>query len=166
LLNYNDITNESINFLYYNNETFKQKALLLEELNYSVFSDDYFIPSSTKLVNLTLNNNQSSSILYSGTLIDCDYYLSISGWAFIEDTNYTGDTFLVLNSTNNTFIFETDKTLRKDVSEHFNLDLDYSGFNVVVDKRRLLKGNYSLLIYIVQEHKSALKLINNDIMVN
>jgi hypothetical protein len=77
-------------------------------------------------------------------------YLRINGWAFIEgQSSRRQETYVVLQSNNDRFIFDASVDYRPDVSKHFGRnDLDDSGFIATIRKSDTGKGIFRVGLYI------------------
>lgn len=73
---------------------------------------------------------------------------------------------IILFSTERKFICKTRPTLRPDVTAHFKnrFNLDNCGFEVIINKKTLAKGNYHVGIYIhKQNSKGKMMVIDQTI---
>jgi len=77
-------------------------------------------------------------------------YLRINGWAFIDGQSSRGqETYVVLQSNNSRFIYDTSVDYRSDVSTHFGRnDLDDAGFIATIRKSDIGKGIFRVGLYI------------------
>lgn len=81
----------------------------------------------------------------------------ILGWAFVKGQDATNDdTYLVLQSKDKTYIFDTVPMKRRGVTKVFGrstgLNLDNSGFQAYIPDGVIKKGRYAIGIYI-QNHQ-------------
>lgn len=77
-------------------------------------------------------------------------YLRIDGWAFIEGQSSRGqETYIVLQSNHDQFIFDSSVNYRSDVAKHFGrIDVDDSGFIATIRKSDIGKGIFRIGLYI------------------
>jgi hypothetical protein len=77
-------------------------------------------------------------------------YLRIDGWAFIEGESSRGqETYIVLQSNHDQFIFDSSVNYRSDVAKHFGrIDVDESGFIATIRKSDIGKGIFRVGLYI------------------
>jgi hypothetical protein len=96
-------------------------------------------------------------------------YKLIAGWAFIDDFDTKdNEIYLVLQSERRTYFLEAAAKTRVDVTNSFSekeLDLDNSGFEVYINKRkrespRIRSGDYHLGIYIRKGELEAFSWTN------
>jgi len=94
--------------------------------------------------------------------------LEIYGWAFIEDhDSVNSKIYIVLKSTDRTYVFTTETVVRENVTEQFKelgLNLDYSGFTALIPTREIAGGEYSVGIYIKKDDMEALIYTNKAII--
>jgi hypothetical protein len=87
--------------------------------------------------------------------------LEVNGWAFIDGYDSLNSTiYIVLNSTNRSYVFDTRATIRPTVTQAFeelNLNLDYSGFAALIPARKIAGGDYTVGIYITKDDVEALQ---------
>jgi hypothetical protein len=116
----------------------------------SVRASIHSLPEFTKTS--TIQADSTSTIDFNiESFSDKDKFVSINGWAFVKNTdNNRGDSvFIFLKSQENSFIAKPDKFLRPDVTGYFKKSyLDDAGFNGLILKKRLPKGNYQMGIAI------------------
>ena len=83
------------------------------------------------------------------------------GWAFIEGQDTDGSSiFIVLQSADRTYVLDTQAVRRPDVTKHFkelNLNLDLSGFTVLIPASEIASGEYIIGIYISKGDIEALQ---------
>ncbi|HTE26582.1 DUF6311 domain-containing protein [Flavitalea sp.] len=73
------------------------------------------------------------------------------GWAFIDSTtnNSKDSIFLTLSNNDNSYVASAQRTKRPDLTNHFKKEfLDNAGFNSIIFKDSMAKGNYKLGIII------------------
>ena len=72
--------------------------------------------------------------------------IEISGWAAFEDQDATGvELKIVLRSGEEKYITGTERTERKDVTNHFRtFNFDHSGFTAKISDKGLKKGKYQI----------------------
>jgi hypothetical protein len=87
--------------------------------------------------------------------------LEISGWAFIRGhDSVNSEIYVVLKSTDRTYVFTTETVIRDGVTEYFRelgLNLDYSGFAALIPTRKIASGEYAVGIYIAKGDVEALQ---------
>lgn len=110
------------------------------------------IPGESQLQKVSLPA-ETGGIRYYIDELSTDGYsaVEIRGWAFIEGEDTEGSKiYVVLKSASRTYVFDTMTQTRKDVTQHFelNLNLDYSGFLALIPARKLAYGEYTIGIYI------------------
>ena len=92
----------------------------------------------------------------------------INGWAFIEGhDSVNSEIYIVLKSTDRTYVFTTETVLRKGVTQHFKelgLNLDYSGFTALIPAGKIASGEYSMGIYIRKDDIEALQYTNKAVI--
>lgn len=73
-------------------------------------------------------------------------FLALKGWAYIKNKNSNDTkTFIVLKSSEETYIFQTNIEKRPDVSiMHANPHLDDSGFSISLGKEKIKPGKYKI----------------------
>ena len=85
----------------------------------------------------------------------------VRGWAFIEDhDSVNSEIYVVLKSTERTYVFTTKTEIRKDITRRFEelgLNLDYSGFTALISARKIANGEYAVGIYIRKGDVEALE---------
>jgi hypothetical protein len=91
-------------------------------------------------------------------------YISLSGWAFVngKKEKLYDSISIILKGKDNLYYAKTDRTLRPDVSGHFNNpNLDSVGFSITAFTDSLRKGKYELgiLIHGTVDKKDYTKLI-------
>lgn len=95
-------------------------------------------------------------------------YLYIQGWAFIkEKPAKNSEHYVILKSTDRTFIFGTEITMRPDVTNYFkgsNLDLDHAGFMARIPLKRISTGQYAIGLYIRKKSIEAIQYTNKVIL--
>lgn len=79
--------------------------------------------------------------------------VSISGWAFVEGRDAINNSvYIVLESQNNAYIFDTGPVKRPDVTDALgkkaHLNLENSGFRALICKSLIENGRYEIGIYI------------------
>jgi hypothetical protein len=93
--------------------------------------------------------------------------LEVHGWAFIEGhDSVNSQIYIVLKSTDTTYVFTTETVTREDITEQFKesgLNLDYSGFSALIPTREIATGEYSLGIYIKKDNMEALTYTNKTV---
>jgi hypothetical protein len=105
----------------------------------------------------------TSNIVYwiDGLTTDKSRGVDITGWAFIDGYDSLNSTiYVVLKSTDRTYVFTTETVLREAVTQAFkelNLDLDYSGFAAFIPARKIAGGRYTVGIYITKDDVEALQ---------
>jgi hypothetical protein len=80
------------------------------------------------------------------------------GWAFIDSTtnNSKDSIFLTLSNDNNSYLAPVQRTLRPDLTSHFKKEfLDNAGWNSIIFKDSMAKGNYKLGIIIKDRRGNA-----------
>jgi len=94
--------------------------------------------------------------------------VDIKGWAFIKGEDYKDcQTFIVLKSANNTYVFDTLWQYRPDVAiyfENLGLDLGWSGFWAKIPIRKIKDGEYLIGVYIKKGDKEALQYVDQCII--
>ena len=106
---------------------------------------------TSKLHKITLPS-ETNDIHYGIDRIDLGNRVGIYGWAFIEEQSTEhSQCYVVLHSTNNTYVFDTFIWPRPDVTEDFgypHLDLDHSGFIAQIPMQEIKDGTYGVGLYI------------------
>jgi hypothetical protein len=106
---------------------------------------------------------ETNNITYwiDGLTTDKSRGIDITGWAFINGyDSVNSKIYVVLKSTDRTYVFTTETVLREAVTSHFaelGLDLDYSGFAAFIPARKIAGGTYTVEIYIVKDDVEALQ---------
>ena len=106
-----------------------------------------------KLHKITLLS-ETNDIHYEIDRITLGNKVGIYGWAFIGGQSMEhSQTYVVLRSTNNTYVFDTFIWPRPDVTEafgylHLHLDLDHSGFVARISMHEIEDGTYRVGLYI------------------
>jgi len=125
------------------------------------------IPNESKLQEMSLpqvTNNIQCSV---GHFVVTTQSLEISGWAFIrEKDTKDSETFVVLKSDNKTYIFDSVRQNRKDVTnalKKLKLDLDWSGFWSIIPLRMIESGDYKVGVYIKKGDIEALQYTNKSV---
>ena len=126
------------------------------------------IPGEAQLHRLELpaaTNGMRSHVDHIST--DGRTTVEMRGWAFIEGQDSEGSrTYIVLESADRTYVFDTHAQQRPDVTRHFGelgLNLDQSGFAVLVPVRKMTDGEYTIGIYIRKGEIEALRYTNRAI---
>ncbi len=95
--------------------------------------------------------------------------LNIEGWAFIKDQDPAGSrTYVVLNSASHTYVFDTSRVDRADVSvvySDLNMDLDWCGFVAWVPLSKIERGLYRIGVYISGGDTSALQYTHRYVRI-
>jgi len=93
--------------------------------------------------------------------------VEITGWAFIEGMDSeNNEVYIVLKSSSRTYILDTMVMIRIDITQYFEelgLNLDYSGFKVLIPARKIANGEYTVGIYIEKGDIDALQYTNKAI---
>jgi len=96
--------------------------------------------------------SETNDIHYTIDRINLGNTVAIMGWAFIEEQSTEhSQVYVVLCSTNNTYVFDTFIWPRPDVTEifgHPGLNLDNSGFTTRIPMGKIEDGTYEIGIYI------------------
>jgi hypothetical protein len=76
-------------------------------------------------------------------------YLEIHGWAYVKTlTHFSTQTYVVLKSDRNVYMFNTQTKYSPWVSDYFhNLDLDWAGFKSIIPEEILEEGTYQIGIF-------------------
>lgn len=85
--------------------------------------------------------------------------IKVKGWGYLEGGSLDkSKTYLVLKREQKTLIFDTQPQIREDVTAYFGgkLDLDNSGFSVVINTKDLNNEKYQVGVYIINGQKHAL----------
>jgi hypothetical protein len=94
--------------------------------------------------------------------------VEIYGWAFIEDhDSANSEIYIVLKSTDRTYVFTTETVVRESVTEQFKelgLNLDNSGFSALIPTWKIASGEYSVGICIEKNDVEALVYTNKAII--
>ena len=94
--------------------------------------------------------------------------VEVTGWAFIDgQDSENSEIYIVLKSTDRTYVFTTETVIREDVTKHFkelNLNLDYSGFAALIPAREIADGDYTVGICITKGDIEALIYTNRAII--
>ncbi len=95
------------------------------------------------------------------------YTVLINGWAYIKGHGSENSKIsIVFMSKENTYIFNSNRHKRPDVTSHFKtLNFDDSGFSGAVFKRNLKPGEYRVGIYIEKDNMHKLQFTNNVIRI-
>ena len=94
---------------------------------------------------------ETNDVNFDWAMVPHDEFFFIeNGWAHISGREYVNsETFVVLKSTDTTYVFDTYRHFRHDVTLAMNVgDLDNSGFTVIVPYDRIDDGEYEIGIYI------------------
>ena len=87
--------------------------------------------------------------------------IEITGWAFINGGNSeNSETYLVLQSDDNTYVFDTVSRKRLPVVQKFwkvGIKLVDPGFNAIIPVRKIARGTYILGLYITEGNIEALQ---------
>ncbi len=93
--------------------------------------------------------------------------IEVDGWAFIDGQSAEdSETYVVLKSDTDTYVFDTIMQERPDVTDHFDelgLDLDSSGFVARIPKEIIERGPYRLGIYIRKGDIEGLRYIDRTV---
>lgn len=112
------------------------------------------IPEPKNNMNYTLDN-------YEDKWMKGKHIAKISGWAFINNVSSEGQKlFLVLKSSNNQYIFDTQKRYRPDVTKAFkdnNGSKDDSGFYAIFDIDNLEDACFRIGIFIENYNQSDIQ---------
>jgi hypothetical protein len=83
------------------------------------------------------------------------YYMIHNGWATFKEYNSVGvEIFVVLKTSDRSYIFDTYPSLRPDVTAFFStLNFDNSGFTCLIDKNDIANGTYQVGLYLSKKGK-------------
>lgn len=144
--------------LYPSLSVLRQRAEILEKYKLNVFSRPV-LETTLQKISLPAETN---NIIYGLTRID-NYsdVIQIEGWAFNkEESIKDSQTYLVLRSNTQTYVFNTLTIKRTDVTRVFsnlNLNLDYSGFIASIPCDMIINDHgYTVGIYIQKGENKAL----------
>jgi hypothetical protein len=128
------------------------------------------IINTASLLNLRLPAETNNITIAVDHIAVRDQLIEIEGWSFIEGQNTdNSEIFLVLKSNLGTYVFNTQKRIRHDVTlivGESKLSLDNSGYIAFIPKDKLVQGEYFLGIYIRKNNDiEALAYSNKTIQV-
>jgi hypothetical protein len=119
------------------------------------------IPGEAQLQRLQLPAETNNIQYWIGIREVNAQVVKINGWAFINGRDSVdSEIYLILKSPDRTYVFTTDKVIRKDVTQEFKelgLNLDYSGFEALLPARKIANGEYTIGIYIRKDDTEALQ---------
>lgn len=101
-----------------------------------------------------------------------DNIITTSGWAFFGDqtSDQTDIKLILIKDIKNTKILQTQKVIRKDISEYFKSSFDYSnsGFTSSTHLESFQKGYYKLGVYLINKtsKKEGLILTDKFVVIN
>jgi hypothetical protein len=126
------------------------------------------IPGEAKLVQLQLPGETNDVHYALDRIIATMPALEIHGWAFTSghDTG-NNNTYLVLKSDENTYVFETSAVYSSQVTMLFQesgLDLDWTGFTAIIPARKIEPGEYDIGLCIAGDGGSALQYTEEAIV--
>lgn len=123
--------------------------------------------SEAKLHDIQLPS-ETQNILYTISESPVETAQELKGWAFISGEGSEGSqTYLVLKSDKNTYIFDSLSIVRDDVSkafEHLNLNVASSGFYSMLSLRKIRNGCYHIGIYIRKGDMEALQYTDKSLI--
>jgi len=94
--------------------------------------------------------------------------LDVQGWAFIEGQSAeNSQIYLVLRSDSDTYVFDTVRKLRPDVTAAFaqlNLNLDDSGFTALIPTRDIRAGEYTVGVLLRKGDIEALRYLDRAVV--
>jgi len=94
-------------------------------------------------------------------------YLFIEGWAFLKEQLSESSVFVVLQSKQKSFMFDTSKLFRKDVGKHFGLlQLENSGFLTTIKTSDVIKGTYRIGILVKQNDEQGFILSKRTVIIS
>lgn len=124
--------------------------------------------SPPSLISLSLPTNNIQYNLERFSVNTYTYIIETRGWAFIEgESAEDSQTYIVLKSAENTYVFETSPWQRPDVTaahEVLNLNLDWSGFVSVIQLSKIKEGEYNVGLYIRKADREALQYTGRGIV--
>lgn len=125
------------------------------------------LPFKSELQPLKLPEEVNSLSFNVDKLIQRENSVEIRGWAYITNENTDNMTiFIVLRSNGNTYIYNTEKVKRHDVTAHFKtFNFDDSGFHAVVFKDGVESGDYRVGLFLKKDSIYALQFSNITIFV-
>jgi hypothetical protein len=84
-------------------------------------------------------------------------YLFIEGWAFLEAQRGESVVYIVLQSDQNTFMFDTSQRFRRDVGKYFrSTEFENKGFLATIIRKDLKPGNYRIGLLIKQKDQQGM----------
>lgn len=89
------------------------------------------------------------------TFLDSKRNISISGWAYFQNqATQTTQTYLALINEKNSYLIETNRIERVDVTNYFKSQhsLSASGFTLDINKKVYENGNYKLALYLFDKN--------------
>jgi|GEM_PF-571981 len=131
----------------------------------------YYVPSldfneiSSRPKNFPLPP-ETGNITFAFDPVENNSFVAVDGgWAYINGQSSEGsEIFIVLKSERKTYIFDTFKQKRPDVTAYFKtLNFDDSGFSTIILKNGLESGSYRIGFYITKGTIEALQYTNRTI---
>ena len=113
---------------------------------------------------------QTNNIRYKIETISTDEHtgIEITGWAFVEGQDSKNrELYIVLKSAHQTYVFDSQVWLRLDLIQHFeevSLNVEYSGFMILIPTRKINNDEYAIGIYIREGDIEALQYIDKEIV--
>jgi hypothetical protein len=108
-----------------------------------------------------INNNLQMSL---DIFDEYDKYLEMAGWAYIKGSNSDNShIYTVLKGNDTSIVLHTQRILRKDLSRSMNIQLDSSGFQTIIYKKKLPVDNYQIGVLVAQGDTQALKFTGKSI---
>ena len=132
-------------------------------------NDPFFISKFlvySKIANLTLPQESYPGAAWVDFVNIYDSDVSIEGWGFIEGIDSkTSKIYIILMSDKSKFIYDAFSRTRQGLTNHFNskVDLDQSGFLVVIPKADLPDEEYKIGVYIINDGKKTLVWTNKTL---
>lgn len=124
--------------------------------------------SQPSLISLSLPTNNIRYNLEQFSFNTYTYIIEVRGWAFIEgESTEDSRIYIVLQSAENTYVFETSTWQRPDVTaahEVLNLNLDWSGFVSVIPLSKIKEGEYNVGLYIRKADREALQYTDRGLV--
>lgn len=93
-------------------------------------------------------------------------FLFIDGWAFLEKPGNTADVFVVLQSEQETLIFDTSEQFRNDIGLYFKSELlENSGFLATIPRAELSEGNYQISLLLIRGERRGYIATNRTVVI-
>lgn len=120
------------------------------------------LPFKSELQPLKLPEETNCLSFNLDKLIQRKNSVEIRGWAYINNENADNmEIFIALRSNRNTYIYNTKKIKRHDVTAHFKtFNFDNSGFHAIVLKNEIESGEYRIGLFLKKDSIHTLQFTN------